>query len=264
MPGKDSLRVLFIADIVGKPGREIVKRLLPGLVKKHGIGLTIANGENAAGGLGVTPRVAEELHDNGVQVITSGNHIWKKKEVLPYLNETTFLLRPFNYPPGTPGKGSGVYTENGNTAGVLNLEGRVYMNTIDCPFRGAEGALRPLRERTPVIIVDFHAEATSEKRALGWFLDGKVSAVIGTHTHIPTADEEVLPQGTAYITDAGMTGAFDSVIGIAKDEVIKKFTTQLPAKFVPGSLDVRLCGVLLEIDPASGKALSIERLMLKG
>jgi len=254
------VNILFIGDIVGKPGRQAVSRELHRLVDRYNVDVVIANGENASGGFGITAESAKELFACGIHLFTSGNHIWDKKEALEYLKNEGRILRPANYPDGTPGKGSAVVTTPGGIrVGVINLEGRVFMNNLECPFRTADREISALSESTKVILVDFHAEATSEKTSLGWYLDGRVSAVVGTHTHVQTADERLLTEGTAYISDAGMTGAFDSVIGVRKDEPIAKFLTQLPSKFEVAKKDLRLNGVVLTIDDASGKALGIER-----
>jgi len=260
------MKILFIGDIFGHPGRRIVKELLPTLVGEYGPDLVLANGENAAAGFGITPPLVEELLDAGIAVLTSGNHIWDKKEIYSYLNEHADgrLLRPANYPPGAPGHG--VYlgkTRSGCDYAVLNLQGRIFMNPIDCPFRTADAELARIPPQVKVRIVDIHAEATSEKISLGWYLDGRVTAVLGTHTHIPTADETILPNGAAYVTDLGMTGPFDSVIGIDKQPVIQKFLNQLPTRFEVAKGDVRLHAVLIEADPQTGHALSIQRIMRK-
>ena len=255
------VNILFIGDIVGKPGRQAVSRELHRLVDRYNIDLVIANGENASGGFGITTETARELFGCGVHLFTSGNHIWDKKEVLEYLKKEERIIRPANYPEGAPGKGSAVFTTPGGVkVGVLNLEGRVFMDALDCPFRAADREVAALAAITPVIIVDFHAEATSEKSSLGWYLDGRVSAVVGTHTHVQTADERLLTAGTAYISDVGMTGAFDSVIGVRKDEPIYRFLTQLPAKFEVAKKDIRMNAVVLTIDETSGRALGIERI----
>ena len=255
------VNILFIGDIVGKPGRQALSRSLHGLVDRHRIDLVIANGENAAGGFGLTIDVAKELFNMGVSCVTSGNHIWDKKEQLPVILADQRIIRPANYPLGVPGNGSAtVTTPGGIKVAILNLEGRIFMKNIECPFRIADRELETLRKETPVIIVDFHAEATSEKTALGWYLDGRASAVIGTHTHVQTADERILSKGTAYMSDAGMTGSFDSVIGIGKEEAIHKFLTQLPVRFEIPKRDIRLNGALINIDEITGRALSIERI----
>jgi len=255
------IKILFIGDIVGKPGRQALSRELDRLIDRHNVDLVIANGENAAGGFGLTVDTARELFEMGVHVLTSGNHIWDKKEQVPLVLADRRILRPANYPDGTPGVGSALFTTPGGVkVALLNLEGRVFMKNLECPFRIADREIGQIRKETPVILVDFHAEATSEKAALGWYLDGRASAVIGTHTHVQTADERLLPGGTAYISDAGMTGSFDSVIGMGKDETIRKFLTQLPTKFEVGKKDIRLNGVVVGIEEQSGKALSIERI----
>ena len=258
------MKILFIGDIVGKPGRRAVKELLPSLIGGHGIDLVIANCENAASGFGVTREIVEELYDAHIDILTSGNHIWDKKEVLEFIDDYETLLRPANYPGIVPGKGSVLMpTAAGDYVGVLNLAGRIFMQPIDCPFVTAKKEIARLKARTNVIIVDIHAEATSEKKALGWYLDGEVSAVLGTHTHVQTADDEILPKGTAYISDAGMTGPFDSVIGIKKDTIIEKFLKQIPNRFDVAKGDIRLQGVLLDIDTQSGRAHAIERISVK-
>lgn len=255
------VKLLFIGDIVGKTGRQALSRELHRVVDRHLVDFVIANGENAAGGFGLTEEVARDLFKLGVDVITSGNHIWDKKDAFDFIRREERLIRPANYPEGAPGYGSAVFTTAGGIKiAVLNLEGRVFMNNLECPFRTADREVARLKKETPVVFVDFHAEATSEKSSLGWYLDGQVSAVVGTHTHVQTADERVLPGGTAYITDAGMTGAFDSVIGIRKEEAIAKFLTQLPAKFEVAKGNIRLNGVLVEVDEVTGRALGIERI----
>lgn len=257
------MNVLFIGDIVGKPGRNAVKALLPGLVEKHGIGLVIANGENAAGGFGITESVASDIFGLGVHVLTSGNHIWDKKEALPYLAKEERVIRPVNYPPGVPGFGSFVQTVRpGLKAAVLNASGRVFMSHMDCPFRVSEQEIRRLKAVTNIIIVDFHAEATSEKIAYGYFLDGKVSAVVGTHTHVQTADEKILPGGTAYISDVGMTGPADSIIGVEKKQIIERFLLGIPRKFEVAGGPAVFSAVAMGIDEGTGRATSIERIQL--
>jgi len=255
------VKILFIGDIIGKPGRQALSRELDRLVDRHCVDLVIVNGENAAGGFGLTTETVKELFDLGVHGITSGNHIWDKKEQVALVLANPRILRPANYPEGAAGRGSMILTTPGGVkVGVLNLEGRIYMKNLECPFRTADREIELLRQETAVIFVDFHAEATSEKAALGWYLDGRVSALIGTHTHVQTADERILTQGTAYMSDAGMTGSFDSVIGIGKEEAIRKFLTQLPVKFEVPKKDIRLNGVVIGIDEVSGKALTIERI----
>jgi len=258
------MKILFIGDIVGEPGRKALREGLPALIDKLKIDFVIANAENAAGGFGITRPVCEEIFSAGVNILTSGNHIWDKKEAFQYIMEEKRLLRPANYPEGAPGYGSVVAeTPVGDKIAVLNLSGRIFMNQLDCPFKTAKAALPRLKEETRVIIVDFHAEATSEKAALGWFLDGEVSAVIGTHTHVQTADEKILPEGTAFITDVGMTGPANSIIGVKKELVINKFLTQVPVRFETAKGLSMLSCVVLEIDSETGRATSIERLQLK-
>jgi hypothetical protein len=260
------MRILFIGDIFGHPGRRIVKDLLPALEKEFAPDLVLANAENAAAGFGITPALVEELLDMGIAVLTSGNHIWDKKEIYSYLTDHADgrLLRPANYPLGVPGHGLYLgQTRAGAGYAVLNLQGRVFMSPIDCPFRTADQQLAGIPAEVKIRIVDMHAEATSEKMSMGWYLDGRVTAVIGTHTHIPTADETILPQGAAYITDLGMTGPYDSVIGVDKQLVIQKFLCQIPARFEVAKGDVRLNAVLIEADPVTGRATSIQRIVRK-
>ncbi len=255
------MKILFIGDIVGSPGRKIVHERLADILAQRQIDLCIANGENAASGFGITPRIAQDLLASGVEVITSGNHIWDRKDILDFFPHEPRLLRPANFPNGSPG--SGLYTgqaRNGTPYAVLNLQGRTFMTPLDDPFRGATRELAKIPPDVKVIVVDMHAEATSEKQAMGWYLDGKVSAVIGTHTHVPTADFRVLPAGTAYITDAGMTGPHDSVIGMDKQGVLQRFLDAMPARFVVAENDVQMNTVLLDIDEATGRARSIDRL----
>jgi len=253
--------ILFIGDIVGKAGRRVVKSLLRGIVHEYQVDLVIANGENAAGGLGITPKIADELFSYGINVITLGNHVWQKKEIVEYLQCEPRCIRPINFPPDTPGRGSCVvYTRSGEAIAVMNLLGRVFMDGFSCPFRAADQEIRRLKDLGATILVDFHAEATSEKQALGWYLDGKVGAVLGTHTHVQTADERILPQGTAYITDVGMTGAMDSVLGVETERVIQKFLTYMPVRFESSLLNPWLHGVLLVLDVTQGRAVQISRL----
>jgi len=255
----DKISFLFLGDIIGRPGRKVLKKYLGSLIQKYSPSLVIANGENAAGGVGITEKVAQELLTQ-IDVLTSGNHIWDKKEALDYLKREPRLLRPANYPPKNPGRGVYIFEDgSGRKVGVLNLQGRVFMEPIDCPFRIADEELEKLRALTPVVIVDFHAEATSEKQAMGWYLDGRVSAVVGTHTHVPTADERILPQGTAFITDVGMVGGYNSVIGIRKDQALKRFLTARPQRFEPGKEGVFFSAIFVEVDYNTGKALSIQR-----
>ena len=253
------MNVLLIGDIIGQPGREVIKELLPGLKEKNQIEITIANGENAAGGNGITPRIAEQLFDCGIDVITSGDHIWKNKEILKIIDKEPRVLRPANYPAGAPGKGYSLYlTPSGHTIGVINLMGRVFMQAIDCPFKEVSRIAKEISFNTPIIFVDFHAEATSEKIAMGWHLDGKVSGIIGTHTHVPTRDARILPRGTAYITDLGMVGSMNSVIGVNKEAVLHRFLTQLPTRFEPAKENLWLYGVIITVNPDTGRATEIK------
>jgi hypothetical protein len=257
----DTFGILFIGDLVGRPGRIAVTELLPELRAEYKPDIVIANVENAAGGFGITPKIADDILNIGVDLMTSGNHIWDRKEIYGYIGESRRLIRPANYPSGTPGSGSAVVTsESGVKAGVMNLAGRVFMDSLDCPFRAAEKELELLNIEADLIIVDMHAETTSESMAMGWFLDGRVSAVIGTHTHVQTADERILANGTAFITDAGMTGPTDSVIGMGKDFVLERFIKQMPVRFEVATEAVELQGVFVRVDPASGKAIEIKRI----
>ena len=256
------MKVLFLGDVFGKPGRLALQRNVPRLIARDAVDLVIANGENAAAGIGITPELADEILAAEVDLVTSGNHIWAKREIEPYLDRPgARLLRPANYPPGTPGRGSAVVsTPDGRRLGVVNVEGRVFMRTLDDPFRVVEAEVAALRAQGVLaILVDVHAEATSEKAALAWFLDGKVSAVIGTHTHVQTADERILPGGTAFLTDAGMCGPCDSVIGMRKELVLGRFLSMRPTGFEPAKRDVWLQGALLDLDEETGKARSIVR-----
>ncbi len=257
------MKVLFIGDIIGEPGRKTVRANMRGLLDQRRPDLVIANGENAAGGFGITSETAEELFSLGIHVLTSGNHIWDKKEIEPYLSKQDRLIRPANYPGGNPGYGSVVISTPAGKAAVLNLEGRVFMSNLDDPFRAAEREIEKLKKETPVVIIDFHAEATSEKIALAWHLDGKASAVIGTHTHVQTADERILPGGTAFMTDVGMTGPTDSVIGVKKEQAIARFLYQTPHRFEVPKGPVHLSAALLDVDGKTGKANSIERIHIK-
>lgn len=252
------MNILFVGDIVGRTGRETVKALLPGLRKEFDLEFVIANGENAAGGSGLTPRIVEELLGFGIDVITTGDHIFKKREVLKIINEEPRLLRPANFPPLAPGRGSGIFkTKNGNPICVINLIGRIFMEARDCPFRKVKEEIEANKNK--VILVDMHAEATSEKVAMGWYLDGLVSACLGTHTHIQTADEKILVQGCAYISDVGMTGATHSVIGRKIEDVLSRFITQVNQRFEVATENPQLQGVVLDIEEETGKARSIRR-----
>lgn len=257
------MKILFIGDIVGKVGRVTTKALLPTIVNRYKIDFIIANGENVAGGFGITDKTADELFNIGIHVITTGNHVWDKKEFVSQIAKIDNVLRPLNYPPGVPGYGSTIYhSSNGVKVAVINISGRVFMSHIDCPFRTAQDEVEKLKTATKIIIIDFHAEATSEKIAFGYFMDGTVSAVIGSHTHVQTADEKILPGGTAYITDVGMTGPSHSVIGVEVDQVIQRFLTNIPTRFEAAKGEGIFSAVVFDIDEKSGKSTAIQRLQL--
>lgn len=254
------MKILFIGDIFGSSGRKAVKQEISSIKKEKLIDFCIANAENAAGGSGITYTVAQDLYKMGVDAITMGNHTWSKREILNFIDSDERLIRPANYPEGTPGKGSCIINNAFGKIGVINLLGRVYMDSVDCPFRAAEREIAMLKKEVKVVIVDMHAEATSEKIALSWHVDGRVSAVVGTHTHVQTADERILPFGTATITDVGMTGPHEGIIGVERDVIIKKFMTQMPTKFEPAQGSAQFNAVILEVDNNTGKTLNIERI----
>lgn len=258
------IKILFIGDVVGRPGRKIINEQLRPLIETEDVDIVIVNGENAATGSGITAKICDELYDAGANVITLGNHTWHNRDVFNAFETFDALVRPANYPDDTPGKGSYIAeTPRGIKIGIINLLGQVYsMDSVNCPFAEATRQVEKLRRETNLIFVDMHADATSEKIAMGWFLDGKATAVVGTHTHVPTADERVLPGGTAYITDVGMTGPRDSVLGVKKEIILKKFTTKLPQRFEVAEGTIELCAVLIEADENIGKALSIKRIHL--
>ena len=257
------MNILFVADIFAQPGRRVAAALIPELVQQHEVSLVIANGENAAGGFGLTDRIVRKLHTYGVDVITSGNHVWDRREFIPYLDQSDRVLRPFNYPQEAPGIGATIVAARGGTpVAVLCLQGRTSMPTIDCPFHTGRTEIERLLAETSLVFVDFHAEATAEKMAMGFHLDGLATAVIGTHTHVQTADERILPKGTAYLSDAGMTGVRESVIGVRPEMAIQRFLSQVPTRFKPAEGKAVLCGALVEADEASGRAIRIERLQL--
>ena len=260
-----SIKILFIGDIVGSPGRAAVKALVPGLRQRESIDVVIANAENSAGGSGITPRTARDLFQSGCDILSSGDHIWRRHEVIELLQKDARILRPANFPKTTPGHGHAVVTSAaGVKVGAVCLLGRVFVDAmVDSPFLVIQEELKALNAETPIVIVDMHAEATSEKVAMGWYLDGQVTAVFGTHTHIQTADERILPKGTAYITDVGMTGPYDSVIGRDKGKIIERYLTGMPVRFEMASGDVQLCGALIEVDEKTGRALSIKRIREK-
>ena len=257
------MRVLFIGDIFGKPGREIVRRVVPALVERRDIDFVIANVENAAAGFGITGDLADAILGYGVDVMTTGNHVWDKRELLDYIPRQTKLLRPLNFPVGVPGRGSYVgRTRTGEPIGVINAMGRIFMTPLDDPFAALAREVEALRAKTRVIIVDFHAEATSEKVAMAWHLDGRATAVFGTHTHVQTADERILPKGTAAMTDVGMTGPHDSIIGVTVEAALSRFLTGMPSRFEAATGPGRLNAVIITADAATGKATAIERLNL--
>jgi metallophosphoesterase (TIGR00282 family) len=255
------MTILFIGDIVGKPGRELLRKGLRHLIDHHGIDFVIANAENAAAGFGITKDIGDTILEWGVDVMTSGNHIWDKKEAITYIPTEPRLLRPANYPAGVPGRGSYVaQTGDGRAVGVVNVMGRVFMLNIDDPFAVVLREIEAMRHRTKVIVVDFHAEATSEKIAMGWHLDGKATLVVGTHTHVQTADERILPNGTAYLTDAGMTGPHDSIIGMEREPALARFMSAMPVRFEPATGNPRLNGVVVEADEKTGRAVAVTRI----
>ncbi len=257
------MKLLFVGDVVGKPGRRALRNLLPRLVDRHRADYVVVNVENSAGGFGVTPEVLREIQDLPIDAFTTGNHVWDKKEALEILDRVPNLLRPANYPEGNPGKGLYVgETAAGIPVATINLEGMVFMANLDSPFRVADRLLQQLDSAVKVVFVDFHAEATSEKQAMGFYLDGRVSAVVGTHTHVPTADERILPKGTAFLTDAGMTGPYESVIGMRTDKILKRFLLQTPSAFEVAKRDVRLAGAVIDVDETTGKGRGIERVLV--
>ena len=259
----NNINVLFIGDIIGNSGRHVIKNLVPRIINQYQIDFCIANVENAAGGFGITKNLVDELLEGGVNILTSGNHIWDKKEIIPLIDKIPELLIPANYPPGVPGnRFAKIKTFNDISVGVINLCGRVFMANLDCPFRKADEIIAKIKENCKIIIIDFHAEATSEKVALGWYLDGRVSAIIGTHTHIQTADAKILTHGTAYLTDVGMCGGFDSVIGIDKDVATRRFLTQMPQKYPMAKRDLRLNAAIITINIDNGYATNIKPLQI--
>jgi len=258
------MKILFIGDVVGAPGRKSLKSFLPKIKEKYHPTVTIVNGENAAGGKGITHKIYREFLEMGIQAVTMGNHCWDNKEIFEFIGDEKYLVRPANFPEGTPGSGMVFIKVNDLEVAVINLQGRTFLPAIDCPFKKADELIAEAKKRTNIIFVDFHAEATSEKQALGWYLVGKVSAVVGTHTHVQTADETLLPNGTAYLTDCGMTGVADGIIGVEKEAVIKKFLTNLPVRFeVPKRGILQFNAVLIEVDKKTGTAKRIERIAVK-
>ena len=254
------MNILMVGDVYGEPGRAAIQKLLPRLRQEHGIDFAVVNVENAAGGFGITPPMARQVLEQGADVLTSGNHIWDKKEIVEYITKENLLLRPANFPAGTPGVGYVTVKAGPHRVAVLNLMGRVFMSAIDCPFRKADEVLPQLHKETPIVLVDMHCEATSESLAMGWYLDGRVSAVVGTHRHVQTADERVLPGGTAYITDLGLTGPTDGVIGVDRDLIIQRFVSQMPVRFETAKGPAALHGAIIVVDPETGRASDIRRL----
>ena len=258
------MKILFVGDVVGRAGRGILKKHLSRIKDEHQIELTIVNVENAAGGFGVTESLGEQILGYGVDVMTSGNHIWDKKEVYDYFTKQPRLLRPGNYPPGTPGDYLYLAESSGGLpVAVMNFQGRVFMPNIDCPFRLAEREVSKLADKAAVTVIDFHAEATSEKMAMGWYLDGRVSVVVGTHTHVATADERILPDGTAYLSDLGMTGCYNSILGMKKEKVLNRFLRRIPESLEPATGPSILCGAIIDVDESSGRSRSIDRVTIK-
>ncbi|MGG1398426.1 TIGR00282 family metallophosphoesterase [Bacillus salipaludis] len=257
------MNILFIGDVVGSPGRDMVKEYLPKLKEKFRPNFTIINGENAASGKGITEKIYREFLSFGAQAITLGNHAWDNKEIFEFIDRAKNMVRPANFPEGTPGKGIGFFKVNDVEIAVINLQGRTFMAPLDCPFRKADELVEIARARTPFIFVDFHAEVTSEKQAMGWYLDGRVSAVVGTHTHVQTADNRILPEGTGYLTDVGMTGPYDGILGVERDAVLKRFLMSLPVRFeVPKTGRTQLSAVMIELDRKTGKCKKIERILI--
>ncbi|MFJ7638516.1 TIGR00282 family metallophosphoesterase [Peribacillus sp. NPDC046944] len=257
------MRLLFIGDVVGAPGRGMVKEYLPRLKEKYQPHITVINGENAAGGRGITEKIYRSFLEWGAQAVTMGNHTWDNRDIFSFIDEAEYLVRPANFPMGAPGEGLKYIALDQQEVAIINLQARTFMPALDCPFRKAEELVLEAQKRTPIIFVDFHGEATSEKQAMGWYLDGKVTAVVGTHTHVQTADNRVLPQGTAYVSDVGMTGPYDGILGMDREAVIHKFLTSLPVRFeVPKAGRSLLSAVLIDIDEKSGKAVNIERILI--
>lgn len=257
------MRILFIGDVVGSPGREMVEEYLPRLKRKYSPGLTIVNGENAASGKGITEKIYRQFLQAGANIITLGNHAWDKREIFDFIDDAKNLVRPANFPEGTPGKGITYFTYNQLEVAVINLQGRTFMAPLDCPFQKADELIEEARQRTPLIFIDFHAETTSEKQAISWYVDGRVSAVVGTHTHVQTADDRILPKGTAYISDVGMTGPYDGILGMEREAVIKRFLTSLPVRFeVLKEGRTQLSGIVIDIDQKTGKATKTERILI--
>lgn len=256
------MRILFIGDVVGSPGRDMVKENLTKLQRKYHVNFTIINGENAASGKGINEAIYKGFIEQGANVVTLGNHAWDKRDIFEFIDDAKHLVRPANFPSGTPGNGYVIKNVNGVSVGVINLQGRTFLPPIDCPFTKVDEILEVLKKKASIIFVDFHAEATSEKQAMGWYLNGKVSAVVGTHTHVQTSDNRILPDGTAYITDVGMTGPYDGILGVNREPVIKRFLTSLPVRFDVANGRTQLNGVIIDVNEKTGKASSIERIVI--
>ncbi|MBM7701940.1 TIGR00282 family metallophosphoesterase [Metabacillus iocasae] len=257
------MRILFVGDVVGAPGRDMIHSYLPRLKRKYSPAITIVNGENAASGKGINEKIYRSFLESGANVVTLGNHAWDKKDIFDFIDDAKNMIRPANFPEGTPGKGLTFFSYNGQEIAVINLQGRTFLPPIDCPFKKADELIELAKKRTSVIFVDFHAEATSEKQAMGWYLDGRVSAVVGTHTHVQTADNRIFPKGTAYISDVGMTGPYDGILGVEREVVIKRFLTSLPVRFdIPTGGRTQLSSVIIDVDVKTGKASKIERLLI--
>lgn len=256
------MKILFIGDVVGSPGRDMIKEYLPKLKRKYNPDVTIVNGENAASGKGITSKIYHSFLESGANVITLGNHTWHNKDIFEFISDAKFLIRPANFPEGNPGQGMVFLKGTGFEIAIINLQGRTFLPPIDCPFKKADLLIDQAKKRTPIILVDFHAEATSEKQAMGWYLDGRASAVVGTHTHVQTADERILEKGTAYITDVGMTGPYDGILGVDRAAVLKKFLTDLPVRFEVTNGRTQLNGVLIDVNSKTGKAQSIQRILI--
>lgn len=256
------MRILFIGDVVGSPGRDMITTYLPRLQKKYKAHVTIINGENAASGKGITAKIYRSFLEAGANAVTLGNHTWDNKEIFEFIEDAKYLVRPANFPDQTPGKGYCFLNINGIEVAIINLQGRTFLPPLDCPFKKVDELINEIQKRTNIIFVDFHAEATSEKQAMGWYLDGKVSAVVGTHTHVQTADNRILPNGTAYITDVGMTGPYDGILGVEREAVLKRFMTSLPVRFEVATGREQLSAVVVDVDQKTGKALKIERILI--
>jgi metallophosphoesterase (TIGR00282 family) len=256
------MRILFVGDVVGSPGRQMIQDYVPKLKKKYSPTITIINGENAAGGRGITEKIYRSFLEAGAQAVTLGNHAWDNREIFEFIDNAKYLVRPANFPEGTPGKGLIFLNCNGIEVAIINLQGRTFLPPLDCPFKKVDDLIAQAKKRTSIIFIDFHAEATSEKQALGWYVDGRATAVVGTHTHVQTADNRILPNGTAYITDVGMTGPYDGILGMERGAVLKKFLTALPVRFEVAEGRTQLSAVLIDVNPSTGKASRIERILL--